>query len=150
MTHPQFCKFHVDWDIYKGISSLSPERYNAHLYNACDETVQTSFVNTKPKFLELTEEQLLKTIENIVTKQINPAVYCMNFGALQQFEHETIQDFDVRLQGVSQKFPLLAVRHKLGISELWSRGFWVPTLKASNGIWGKAPKIFCYLTLVRL
>ena len=26
------------------------------------------------------------------------------------------------MQGVSQKFPILAVRHKLGISELWSRG----------------------------
>ena len=68
MTHPQFRKFRVDWDIYKGISSLSPDQYNAHLCNACDETVQASLVNTKPKFLELTEQQLLKTIENIVTK----------------------------------------------------------------------------------
>ena len=46
------------------------------------------------------------------------------------------------MQGVSQKFPIWAVRYKLGISELWSRGVWGPTLKAPNGIWGKAPKIF--------
>ena len=50
------------------------------------------------------------------------------------------------LQGVSQKFPIWVVRHKLGISELWSRGVWRPTLKAPNGIWGKAPNFFCYLT----
>ena len=100
-THPQFHKFRVDWDIYKSISSLSPEQYNAHLYNAWDETVQASLVNTKPKFLELTEEQLFKTIENIVTKRINPAVHCMNFGALQQFEHETIKDFEVCLSSAS-------------------------------------------------
>ena len=47
------------------------------------------------------EEQLLKTIENIVTKQINPAVHRMNSGALQQFEHETIQDFEVCLNSAS-------------------------------------------------
>ena len=53
---------------------------------------------------------------------------------------------EIETQGVSQKFPIWAIRHKLGISELWSRGVWGPTLKAPNGIWGKAPKNFCYLT----
>ena len=53
-------------------------------------------------------------------------------------------------QGVRQKFPILAVKHKLGISKLWSRGIWGPTLKGPNGIRGKAPENFGYLTLIRL
>ena len=53
-------------------------------------------------------------------------------------------------QSVSQKIPISAIRHKLGISELWSRGVSEPTLKDPNGIWGKAPENFGYLTLIRL
>ena len=37
-------------------------------------------------------------------------------------------------QGVSQKFPFWAVRHKLGISELWSKGVWGPALKGPYGV----------------
>ena len=48
---------------------------------------------------------------------------------------------------MSQKFPISAVRHKLGISELLSRGVWGPILKDPNGIQGKGPEIFGYLTL---
>ena len=58
--------------------------------------------------------------------------------------------FPLREQGVSQKFPISAVKHKLGISELWNRGLWGPTLKGPNGIWGKASEKFGYLTLIRL
>ena len=52
-----------------------------------------------------------------------------------------------RIQGVSQKFPISAVRHKLGISEPWSRGVWGPIPKGPNGIRGKVPENFGYLTL---
>ena len=58
--------------------------------------------------------------------------------------------FPLRGRGVSQKFPISAVKHKLGISELWNRGLWGPTLKGPNGIWGKASEKFGYLTLIRL
>ena len=34
----------------------------------------------------------------------------------------------------------LAVRHKLGISKLWSRGVWGPALNAPNGVRDKAPE----------
>ena len=53
-------------------------------------------------------------------------------------------------QSVSQKISISAIRHKLGISELWSRGVWEPTLKGPNGIRGKAPENVGYLTLIRL
>ena len=53
-------------------------------------------------------------------------------------------------QSVSQKIPISAIRHKLGISELWSREVWEPTLKGPNRIRGKAPENFGYLTLIRL
>ena len=45
-----------------------------------------------------------------------------------------VNDYVAHIQGVSQKFPVSAVRHKLGISELWSRGIWGPVLKGPNGI----------------
>ena len=45
-------------------------------------------------------------------------------------------------QSVSKKLPTWAIRHKLGISELWSKGVCGPTLKAPDEIQGKAPKDF--------
>ena len=53
----------------------------------------------------------------------------------------------ILIQGVRQKFPIWAVRHKLGISELLTRVVWGATLKAPNGVWGKALKNFGYLAL---
>ena len=52
-------------------------------------------------------------------------------------------------QGVSQKFPIWAVRSKFGISQLYSRGVWGPALKGPSGFWGKALENFGYLTLTR-
>ena len=43
-------------------------------------------------------------------------------------------------QGVCQKCSISAGRHKLGISEFWSRGVWGPAVKAPNGIRGKSPE----------
>ena len=48
----------------------------------------------------------------------------------------------VALQGVSQKFPIWAVRHKLRISELWSRGVWGSTLIGPQGDSGQSPRKF--------
>ena len=48
---------------------------------------------------------------------------------------------------MSQKFPVWAVRPKLGISELWSRKVWGLALKGPNGVQGKAPESFGSLGL---
>ena len=70
----------------------------SHLYSACEDSVQSTLINSFQNFLDLSEAAMLKTIESVVTKRVNPAVHRMNFGALTQHECESIQDFLVRLR----------------------------------------------------
>ena len=51
MTHPQFRKFLTDWNVYKSITSLQQLQFTSHLYNACDDVVQNSIINTNKDFL---------------------------------------------------------------------------------------------------
>ena len=67
MTKPQFCKFKTDWQVYKHITNLPESQIHAHLYNSCDDYVQTSLVNSAANFFTLPEDQLLTTLETIVT-----------------------------------------------------------------------------------
>ena len=52
MTHPQFRKIMVDWTVYKSITSIPSTNLTAHLYSACESSVQNSIINTAPNFLE--------------------------------------------------------------------------------------------------
>ena len=101
MTHPQFRKFRVDWDVYKQITGLPTNYIANHLYSACCSEVQTSLINTKSNCLSLPENELLDTIQLIVTKQTNPAVHRMNFRRIVQQENETIKEFTVRLRSAA-------------------------------------------------
>ena len=98
MAHPQFRKFAIDWTVYKKITRLPESEIASHLYSACDESVQNTLINSFPNFFELPEDEMLATIESVVTKRVNPAVHRMNFGALIQHESESIQDFLVRIR----------------------------------------------------
>ena len=49
---------------------MPPNQLHAQLYNSCTDTVQTSLVNTVNNFFELSEAQLLETLERIVTKNL--------------------------------------------------------------------------------
>ena len=62
MTLPQFRKFTIDWTVFKNITLLPDNQITSQLYNACEDSVQTSLVNTIPNFIELPEEELLKTV----------------------------------------------------------------------------------------
>ena len=53
MTKPQFRKFKMDWQVYKHITNLPESQIHAHLYNSCDDYVQTSLVNTAADFFTL-------------------------------------------------------------------------------------------------
>ena len=101
MTHPQFRKFRVDWDVYKQITGLPTQHIANHLYSACCSEVQMSLINTKSNCLSLPEDELLETIQLIVTKQTNPAVHRMNFRKIVQQENETIKEFTVRLRSAA-------------------------------------------------
>ena len=98
MTHPQFRKFKVDWDVYKKISNISSSNIPAQLYHICDDTLQHNIVNTIDNFFTLNEQDILKTLATIVTKHSNPAVHRLNFSNIYQHEHESVKDYLVRLK----------------------------------------------------
>ena len=100
MTHPQFRKFVIDWNVYKRMTNLPVDHVPSHLYSACDEVVQHSIVNCHPDFLDMDEDAILAAIENVVTKSAHPAIHRMNFGNLKQHDTESIKDFLVRLRSL--------------------------------------------------
>ena len=84
MTKPEYRKFLVDWTVYKSLAGLSSSHVAPHLYNACDNDVQTAIINTSKDFLQLREADMLAIIETIVTRRSNPAVHRVAFGNLTQ------------------------------------------------------------------
>jgi len=101
MTHPQFRKFCVDWDVYKTITTIPTTELPAHLYNACDPDVQNSIINAIQNFLQLNEQAALDAIESVVTRRSNPAIHRMSFSTINQGEHEPIKDFLIRLRSAA-------------------------------------------------
>ena len=97
-TMPQWRKFQFDWKSFKNITQLPDSQVASQLYTACDETVQMSLINTVPNVFELSEDDLLKEIENIVTQKSNPTVHRMAFRKLLQGSAESVQDYVVRLK----------------------------------------------------
>ena len=98
MTHPQFRKLRIDWDVYKKVTNIPSSQIGPLLYSACEGNVQTSIINSYPKFFEQDETTMLESIEQIVTKRVNPTVHRMNFKKITQHDNETIQDFLTRLR----------------------------------------------------
>ena len=97
MTHSQFQKFKVDWDVYKQISHIPNINLAAQLYHLCSN------------FFTLTESDILQTLKSIVTKHSNPADHHLNFSNLYQHEHESIKDYFVRLKDLQRMVNFLAI-----------------------------------------
>ena len=102
MTNSEFRKFKTDWEVYKTITELQPNQTAPQLYTACDPDVQTSIINTSKEFLQLDEATNMKTLEDIVTKQSNPAVHRLAFSNISQSENETISAYVVRLKSAAK------------------------------------------------
>ena len=100
-ARPQFCKIRTDWNVFKCITNLPKNQIHPQLHNTCDETVQNSLVNTVSDFFSLSENELLDTLEAIVTKKSNPAVHQLIFASLFQSEGESVNDFVFPLKSVS-------------------------------------------------
>ena len=98
MTLPQFRKFVIDWNVFKQITGVTGSQTLAQLYSCCEDTVQNSIVNTIPDIFAVSEKQLLKEIESIVTKRSNPSVHRMTFASLNQSSDESIQEYLVKLR----------------------------------------------------
>ena len=97
-TMPQWRKFKFDWTSFKNITQLPDNQIASQLYNACDETVQMSLINTAPNVFELSEGDLLHQIESIVTQKSNPMIHRIAFRKLTQGPTESVQDYVVRLK----------------------------------------------------
>ena len=82
MTHLSFRKARVDWDVYKTITSIPDHDMIAHLYSACEASLQSSIINAKPDFLQLNEKDALDYIEHLVTKLANPTVHRKEFHSI--------------------------------------------------------------------
>ena len=93
MTQPAFRKVKIDWEVYKTITSIPDRDLTAHLYSACEPSLQSSLINAKASFLQLNEEEALNQIEAIVTKSANPAVHRKDFHSIVQGETERVHDF---------------------------------------------------------
>ena len=63
ITHPQFRKFKIDWNVFKQITAISPHQIATHLYNPYDDSVQNILINTVVDVFQLTEYNPFKVIE---------------------------------------------------------------------------------------
>ena len=86
MTNQQFCKFKIDWGVFKQLTTILPSQIAAQLYSLCKDSVQNSIVNTNGDFFTLSEQNMTQIIETIVTKISSPAVHCLNFANLSEGE----------------------------------------------------------------
>ena len=93
MTHPQFRKFKIDWTVYKQITAIPELQIPSQLYNLCENTTQTSLINTTPDFLTFSESQLSDILESIVTTKSNPAIHRMQFTSISQHKNEAFKDY---------------------------------------------------------
>jgi len=98
MTHPQYRKFKVDWNVYKHITNIPISQIPAQIYNLCDDTLQHHIINSVTNFFTLDEKAILTGLETIVTKQSNPTVHRMNFSSMIQSPNEQIKDYLIRLK----------------------------------------------------
>ena len=101
MTNAQFRKFLVDWSVFKKITLIPDNQLHAQLYNTCDDTTQHSLLNTVSDFFTLSEVEMLKALEQIVTRQCNPTVHRLKFSSIHQNDSESIKDFVVRLKSAA-------------------------------------------------
>lgn len=98
MTHPEFRKFRVDWQVFKSLTMLPVTQIAAQIYSNCDSSVQTSIINTADNFFNLGEDAILELLETIATKRSNPSVHRLTFSNLAQSENEPVKEFVVRLK----------------------------------------------------
>ena len=72
MTSLQFRKFRIDWEVFVRMTNMPPAQTNIQLYNCADEAVQTSIINTYPKFFSEKSNRLMDMLEALVTQKSNP------------------------------------------------------------------------------
>ena len=102
LTDQQFPKFKIDWGMFKQLTNILLSQIAAQLYSLCEDSVQNSILNTNADFFTLSEQDMIQTIETIVTKRSNPAVHHLNFATLSQSEGESMQKLYCTTKYVAQ------------------------------------------------
>ena len=93
MTHQQYRKFCIDWNVFLTMTRPPASQIHAILYSCCDDVTQTAIINTYPDFFKENVDELLDKVELIVTRKSNPTVHRMAFSGLMQNDHEKMNAF---------------------------------------------------------
>ena len=68
MTHTEFKKFKVDWQVFKRRNRLPIEQVAVDLYSACNNAVKDAIDNACDDFFSLDKESIISLVDQIVTK----------------------------------------------------------------------------------
>ena len=101
MTHQDFRKFCIDWEVYLNLTHIDDSQVHHQLYSCCDEEVQRALINTYDNFFMIPRLLLLKNLEAVVTRQSNPTVYRVKFGNMSQHD-DFIQSYVVKLKSAAR------------------------------------------------
>ena len=66
------------------MTNMPPTQTNIQLYNCTDEAVQTSIINTYPKFFTQEPNRLMGMLEALVTQKSNPMIHSLSFASISQ------------------------------------------------------------------
>ena len=98
MTHPQWRKFLVDWQVFQSVTKFPNAETHIQLYSCCADDVQTALINMQEDYFDLPIDLLLGHVERIVTQKSNPSVYRMSFTNITQDDNEAVRTYVVRLR----------------------------------------------------
>jgi len=121
MTHQQFRKFIVDWNVFLTMTRPPASQIHAILYSCCDDAAQTAIINTYPNFFTTATDDLLKDIEAIVTKKSNPTVHRMTFSGMMQQDNESVQAYVIRLKSLATDCEFACPSCKHDMSSIYIR-----------------------------
>lgn len=121
MTHQQYRKFCIDWNVFLTMTRPPASQIHAILYSCCDDVTQTAIINTYPDFFKENVDELLDKVELIVTRKSNPTVHRMAFSGLMQNDHEKMNAFVVRLKDSAKDCEFQCPQCKHDMSTMYVR-----------------------------
>ena len=121
MTHQQFRKFSIDWNVFVTMTRPPASQIHAILYSCCDDATQTAIINTYPDYFKIPTDDLLDKIEAIVTRKSNPTVHRMTFSGMVQQDNETVQAYVIRLKSAATDCEFACPKCKHDMSSMYIR-----------------------------
>ena len=64
------------------MTNMPPAQTNIQLYNCADDAIQTSIINTYPKFFSEEPNRFMGMLEALVTQKSNPMVHRLSFTSI--------------------------------------------------------------------